>query len=244
MKTTCATSIALTLLCLAAVSYAAEPQAEISGADFDFGLVTQNQTYSHQVWLKAIDTDSVEIMSIKTGCGCLTAPLESVWAAPGDSLPIVFYWQTRNSVGKTATSAYLYTGVETRPIEVLLQATVVTDFDSAASISWAPLEVRLPGRTRGEPPNKMVRLTNQTDEHLAVAVIETGRELNLQVPDSLAAGEAFTGFVALGEDTPEADFESSFTLELTGNLGRPIRVSIPVVFGDFSFRPEFTTTKE
>jgi hypothetical protein len=244
MKTIQAVTFGLLLMVPLAAIAAGDPALELSGAEFDFGLVSQNATYAHRVWLKVGGADTVEITSVKTGCGCLSAPMDSIRIAPGDSSSIVLYWQTRNSVGMTAKSAYLYTGDETRPLEAVLTASVVTEFDSAASISWAPVRVELAGRNRGEAPNKMFRLTNRTGGDLAVALVEVGDELDLQVPDSVAADQALTGFVALSERVSESDFESSFTLELTGNQRQPIRVSIPVVYGDFSFRPEFTTTKE
>ena len=224
------------------ISTTAEPALELTGADFDFGLVARNSTVRHQVWIHNLSEDSIRIADIKTGCGCLSGDLPPDRFAPGDSLAVVFYWQTRGAVGEVSTSAYLYTESGERPLEALLTAQVVTYPDSVASTTWTPDAVTFSAHGHDEELSRSFSVANRLGTDLALTVVEVGPELILELPDSVAVSESATGRVTIDSSFRERDFESSFTVELTGNQEFPFRVTIPVVSGDFSFRPIFTTT--
>jgi len=229
-----------------APSGAAQTPVEIVGAEFDFGMVPQNATLTHRIWIRSISEDTITLSNIKTGCGCLTAPLPQHRLGPGDSLLVTFYWQTRGSEGPQGSSAYLYTEPAERPLELTLSGNVVTQLDTAASIAWAPVRFAVAGNTRSSGSGKVfvLDLTNKSSIDLAVTIVECGPELEPEMPDSIGAGEILTGRVTVAEAYLNEEFESSFTLELSGNQETRYRVSIPVVCGDFSFRPMFTTTRE
>jgi len=91
---------------------------------------------------------------------------------------------------------------------------------------------------------QVITLTNRTETDLSMIMIEYGPELKLDIPESIQAKQTALVQVAIADYFLEDDFESSFTLEFTGNSNESFRVSIPVVAGDFSFRPNFTTTKQ
>jgi hypothetical protein len=229
---------------LAAASARAGDQLKITGEIFDFGTVVQNSTYAHQVWIRSESDDTLTVTEIKVGCGCLTAKSDSSTLAPGDSLSVILYWQTRGSEGHVDKSALIYSSSGQRPAELSFEANVVTSLDSDASLVYMPQRVVFSGQEQDQPVSRSISFTNRSEQDLALAVIAKGAEFELNLANSIGAGATVVGHVVVAEDSKSQEFESSFTVELTGNQGAPYRVSVPVVSGDFSFRPMFTTTKE
>lgn len=227
-----------------AASVAAAPNdVRIEGGEFSFGLLPPNGTVVHRVWIHPGDQDTVRLVDVKTGCGCLTTPWTETQIHPGDSLMILFYWQVRGLVGQRSVSAYLYLQPEVFPIEVRLQGKVVTAADTGASVVWMPSIVTL----KENPDRKMdasFQITNRTSEELAVKLVETEPEIQVTPPLSVNAGQTAIGQVSYAGDGQAAPFETSFTVDLTGNQGAVFRVTIPIVYGNFSFRPVFTTREK
>ena len=229
-------------LLTASQALAASEHARLVGSEFDFGVVPQNATLAHQVWLHAGPDDTLRLIDIKTGCGCLTAPWEETRIAPKDSLLLVFYWQTRGSEGQQAVSAYLFAEPEPYPLEARLLGKAVTQPDPEASLQLKPRRVDFRDGS-GSKTDEMVTLTNKSANELTLTLAEVGPGIEVEMPESIGAG----GSVELRIRRTDADsgsrLETSFTVEAAGNPGPKQRVSIPVVYGDFSFRPEFTTTR-
>jgi hypothetical protein len=205
----------------------AEGPVEISGAEYDFGQVVTNSTQAHTIWIRAAGTDTLTLTDVKTGCGCVTSPWAVSTIRPGDSLALTFYWQTRGSVGDQELSAYLYLKPENFPQKIVLSGNVVTPDDLQASLDWRPSVLRLSGGQDGGL-SVAFDLTNRTSE----------------TPESIEPGKAAGGRIRLESGQTDSTFEGSVTLELTGNQSGGIRVSLPVQYGDFSFRPFFTTKQK
>ena len=229
-----------------AISSQARSGLEISPTAFDFGWVPQNATLVCQVWAYTSGEDTITINEIKTGCGCLMVQPKPAQIAPGDSLILSYYWQTRGFVGSRTVSAYLYSESNQRPKELMVGGNVVTQDDSTASIHWWPqrLEFHPANLSHKNDIEQVITLTNRTETDLSMTLIEQGPELNIELPGSIQAKQTARIQVVITDNYLEDNFESSFTLEFTGNSNESFRVSIPVVAGDFSFRPNFTTTKQ
>lgn len=216
---------------------------ELDQGLFDFGFVPQNVTVVHQAWIKSNSKDTLTITEIKTGCGCLTPePLSRPLLLPGDSQSVVFYWQTRGSLGEVRRSAFIYTGLELTPLELVLTANVVTDPPVDASLTWTPLRVLFDIDMKRERLSREIGLTNNSESDITLTVIENSPQFELRFPDTINAGTTAAGELRMIPGNESHEFESSFTIEVSGNQTAPYRVSVPVVSGDFSFRPFFTTT--
>lgn len=216
----------------------------LSADNFDFGLVSPNESYRHVVWLKATGEDTVTVDDIKNCCGVKAQLPADRAIPPGDSLTVVTYWYTRGSLGPQSRSLYVYFRPGNAPLEVLFSGTSVTDLDSAASLDIAPQRIRWKSKAARSDRNSRIRIANNRDRTLAMRLVETSPGLGVEFLDSLAAGAATDVRLLPDESTLGDTFESSLTLELTGNQTPPLRLSIPVRMGDFSFRPEFTTNGE
>ena len=229
------------LLMLIAGTTVASEKSGLTGSEFDFGNVPQNAALAHEVWLQAGPTDTLRLVDIKTGCGCLTSPWEAARIAPGDSLRLVFYWQTRGFEGQRDLSAFIYAEPEPYPLELRLTGKVVTETESQASLEVTPQRVDF-GDGRENKTETMVTIRNSSTVDLAMTVVAVGPGIKMELPEKIGAGESIGVKVARTEDTGPL-LETSFTIEATGNPEPKQRVSVPVTYGDFSFRPKFTTTR-
>jgi hypothetical protein len=91
--------------------------------------------------------------------------------------------------------------------------------------------------------DEVVTLTNKSVDKLILTLVEVGPGIEVEMPESIGADGSVELHVRRTDVDSGSRLETSFTVEATGNSGPKQRVSIPVVYGDFSFRPEFTTTR-
>jgi hypothetical protein len=229
------------ILALIGGTAVASEKAGLAGAEFDFGTVPQNATLVHETWLHAGPTDTLRLVDIKSGCGCLTAPWEPTGIAPGDSLRLVFYWQTRGFEGQRDLSAFVYAEPEPYPLELSLGGKVVTENEPQASLEVTPRRIDF-GSGRENKTETMVSIRNSSAVDLATTLVAVGPGIKVEVPEKIEAGSSIGVKVTRTGDTGSL-LETSFTIEAAGNPEAKQRVSIPVKYGDFSFRPEFTTTR-
>ncbi|MCX6835852.1 MAG: DUF1573 domain-containing protein [candidate division Zixibacteria bacterium] len=222
---------------------AASEHARLVGSEFDFGVVPQNATLAHQVWLYAGADDTLRLVDIKTGCGCLTAPWEETRIAPKDSLLLVLYWQTRAFDGYRAVSAFFFVEPEPYPLEVVLSGKIVTQPDPEASLILTPWRIDFRDRS-GNKLNEEVTMTNRSSEELTLTLAETGLGIEVEIPKRIGAGQSVKLQVRRADADSASVLETSFTVEAAGNPTAKQRVSVPVVHGDLSFRSVFTTTKK
>jgi len=232
-------------LCIwvAASVTAASNSARVDGVEFDFGYLPPNGTAVHRVWIHPGEQDTLRLVNVKTACGCLTTPWTETQILPGDSLPLLFYWQTRGLTGQRSVSAYLYLEPGVFPIEIRLLGKVVTPSDTGASVVCTPSTVMLK-ENPGQKMNATFQLSNRTTEDLAVKLVENGPDIQITLPATVSKGKSETGQIGYVGTGQPGLFESSLTVELTGNQGAVFRVTIPVVYGNFSFRPVFITREK
>lgn len=235
-------TLSLTMLIAGTISSASGAGIELVKAAFDFGFAPQNGTLVHEAWIKSTSQDTLLITEIKTGCGCLSPEvLERLPLLPGDSQLVVFYWQTRGSVGEVSRSAFIYTNSEQSPIELVLTANVVTDPPLEASLIWTPKRVAFDIDKKRKRSSIKINLANNLESDISLKLIENLPQLELELPEIIKAGTTETAKLSIADGYVGQEFESSITLQVSGNQTPPYRVTIPVASGDFSFRPFFTT---
>ena len=223
-------------------------QAEIvaTSPEFDFGRVPPNSTLVYRSWLRSQGADTVRLGPIKAGCGCIgRLPGDSVIAS-GDSLQIELLWRTRVIAGKESKSAYIMpqNGLDAVRIRLLGQAYEPADSSRGPEISVKKLHFKA-SASEDQQRSRRVRLVNHVDQELPLTLVAApGTGLSVETPESIPAnGEAVID-VELSKDKSLEPFEDSFTLEMTTQSGYIHRFTIPVTYGDFSFRPVFTKTKQ
>jgi len=227
----------------ATVTAHAQPALEIDRAEFDFGLVPDHGTLVHQTWLRSTGEDTLEIIDLKTGCGCITAPLDKRWLAPGDSVLLTLRWRILGIGGQSVRVPYLFCNDDTSPHRMLLQVEVTPADDPATTMSCRPQKIDFEGTDRRKDYRKIFTIQNHTDSDQAVSLVSYADDAySIELPDTVAAQSSATGIVILASEYADKEFEQSFTLEFLDSEETAFRVSVPVSRGDFSFRPTLTTT--
>ncbi|MCP4685819.1 MAG: DUF1573 domain-containing protein [bacterium] len=220
----------------------AQPALEIESPGFDFGTVLDNSTLVHHIWLKSAGDDTLEIVDIKTGCGCITAPLEESRLGPGDSALLTLHWRFHSADELSTREPYLFCNDRPGPHRLLLRAEAAPDDGTAATVSCRPRKIEFDRIDRRKDYRRVFTIHNRSDSSLAVALVSTvDGAFSLELPDSVAALGSATGIVILGSEFADKEFERSFTLEFLGGDESAYRVSLVVSRGDFSFRPTLTT---
>jgi hypothetical protein len=156
---------------------------------------------------------------------------------------LVLYWQTRAFEGYRAVSAYFFVEPEPYPLEVVLSGKIVTQPDPEASLILTPWRIDFRDQS-GSKLNEAVKMTNKSSEELTLTLAETGPGVEVEMPKRIGAGQSVELQVRRIDADSDSVLETSFTVEAAGNPASKQRVSVPVVHGDLSFRPVFTTTKK
>lgn len=239
--------VALALMLGLALGPAALAQADaelkLDRADFDFGLVPDNSTLVYRTWLRATGKDTLEISDIKTGCSCLSVPLEKNRLAPGDSVLLTVQWRVGKAEGPVERVPYLFSNDNTGPHRLKLQANVVPPDNRTSPVTCRPQMIKFDKSDRRKDNRKVFTIQNSADSDRAVSLVSKADEgFQVEFPDTVAAGSSATGIVILKNTSQENEFEGSLTLEFRGGDEAFTRVSIAVTRGDFSFRPTLTTS--
>gem|GEM_PF-471894 len=218
-------------------------ELEIRDNNFDFGMVAQNCTVTHRCWFHSVGDDTVTIFDIKTGCGCATAPLQRTQLSPGDSLEVVTSWQTRAARGEVGQTVYVYSNASTNPARYSFSATVIQTPDTTVDVAVLPEKIQI-SEGSGVQVAHNFTIENRTANDLAIELASpVDDEYSLTFPDTVHANSSVLGTVNVKTQYMDQEFERSFTLRLIRKVNSCYLLTVPIVQGDFSFRPRFTTTE-
>ncbi len=222
----------------------AEPGLEIQPTEFDFGQVGQNRTVVYNAWFRSCGGDTLVIGTVKTGCGCLSAPLASPEIPPGDSARVTFFWQIRGAAGEQTQTAYVYTNSAEGPQKLTFRAVAVELPDTTLEVFCRPEGLIFESPHKTDKLTKTFHLVNNSKTDLVVQLIATSEKgYELELPETVPAGGFATGTVRIDAEYTKDPWEGSFTLELGSPSTEMYRLTVSVACGDFSYRPIFTTTK-
>ena len=208
---------------------------------FDFGAVPSNATVVYNSWLRTDSEnakDTVWIDNVKAGCGCVSIGELPKYLAPGDSAEIAIAWQTRAAdQPEMSTTVYLFTSARSEPFELVLKA------EGGQTGGYPPsISLGKPGTARSAG-NRLV-LRNSADYDLEIRLITPEvDEFQISLPEKIPAGQSVVGIVRLQNMSRVEPFELSVTLELVNDDQVMSRLTVPIAYGDFSFRPTYTTKK-
>jgi len=219
----------LAVALLAAASVVGQPRLEIVGNRFDFGITPQNGTLVQFFWFKSIGTDTVRITKLTTGCDCATMPLPRDWIAPGDSMEVGLFWHTERKVGNSGRYPYVFTNAGEDPSRIYLTANVALAIDSAQPLSIKPYRVELSRLPSMSLDTATIFLTNRTADSIQLAIVSNPvKEVRIDLPAGLAAGETVKCRFAVAPEYRDIDFERSITVLVSGGQENQARYTIPI----------------
>lgn len=224
------------LTCLTIGSLLAEPALEIKGNRYDFGIVPQNAKICQYFWFKSIGTDTLRISEVKTGCDCVTMPVEKMWIAPNDSMLVGLSWETERRIGGIGRYPYVMTNARTEPYRISLTADVTVKPDSAFPICSRPFILSLAKTATASIDSMSFRLVNRSDQDITLRVMSYPPiQVDINIPTHIKANSEIVSYVKVKPDFVNQEFSTSITL-MTDDANET-RLTIPIA------RKNYTTTK-
>jgi hypothetical protein len=222
-------NLILALLSLLAASAIAQPKLQISGADYDFGMVPQNSVAVNYFWFKSVGKDTVRIQQIKTGCDCATMMLSRGSIAPGDSMRVGLFWDTQRKIGTTGKYPFIFVDGIVDPLRMSMKAFVVDRGDSTAPLSLKPFRAELSRMPGTSIDSIAIQFTNRGTSAMALAAVAGYQpEFTFSLPDSLAPGQSRFGFVKINSQFADQEFRNALTIEWKNSDGQTGRFTLPV----------------
>jgi len=205
----------------------AGPQVGFPETIYDFGHTPRASKVSHTFWLKSVGDDTLEVRSVRPGCGCTKVPFEDSLIAPGDSTRLEIIFTTLNFISHTTKEVRITVNDGLPDWRLAIKANIhkITDTVPPLIIDPPAIEMSADGRTART--RKPFALTNTSSDTLRLSLIDSVPDwFEVKLPENLAPGEIAGGVITLMPGHAETEFARSFTLEATSL--RPERYTIPV----------------
>ncbi len=206
-----------------------QPKIELSHDHFYFGYMPQGVMVKHSYWIRNKGNDTLQIISVKPGCGCTTAPLSKDLIAPDDSAELTVTFDSKNMVGSTV-----------KYIEILsndpLKSATRVQFVAMVNRGWGNVKVVPDGLrfakfgSKDGKLTKSVEIQNVSDEAIEISLVDFPERL-LKIDKKqgkiAAGGKLSFEFEQTRDVKDESEIMNSVTFELIGK--ETDRITIPVV---------------
>lgn len=224
----------IVLLALTAASFAGgqmtkQPKIELSHEQFYFGFMPMNAIVQHSYWIRNKGNDTLQIISVKPGCGCTTAPLSKEKIAPDDSALLKVTFDSKNMVGKMVKDVEIFSNDPQKPsTSVRFFAVVNREHDFVRA---TPNALRF--SKFGSKDGRMVKaldIKNGSNETFELKVVELPADYVAidKKTAKLKPGETATFQVEQTASVKnESDVLTSLTVEFIGQ--ETDRITIPIV---------------
>lgn len=221
--------LALTAATFASGQMTKQPRIELSHDQFYFGFMPMNAIVQHSYWIRNKGNDTLQIISVKPGCGCTTAPLSKEKIAPDDSALLKVTFDSKNMVGKMVKDVEIFSNDPQKPsTSVRFFAVVNREHDFVRA---TPNALRF--SKFGAKDGRMVKaldIKNGSIETIELKVVELPADYVAidRKTAKLKPGETATFQVEqTASVTNEADVLTSLTVEFVGQ--ETDRITIPIV---------------
>lgn len=207
----------------------AQPQLRVPDGDFDFGYVPHSSTVVQQFWFKSVGTDTVKIENIRTGCDCAYIPLEKNWLAPGDSMKVSFFWESKRRMGPMNRKPTIYSNVEGKPLQLNFVGNCHINPDKYYPVSIKPYRFEFSKLEKISIDSIEFILSNQTDSNYTISAVSYPmEECSYVLPEKIAAKAEVKGHIKVNPQFLNREFLQSLTLQFLSESGNVKRVTVPI----------------
>jgi len=204
----------------------ADARLDIPVKLFDFGYVPQQSTISVDYWLKSTGTEDLRILKVIPGCGCTKTPLEKDVLSPGDSTRLEVIFDSKRFTNRVTKKPRIQTNVGDQRLEFM--AMVVRRPDSTRPLVLKPYRLELEPAGESAAAEARFTIRNVSDEALSLDMVASrDRLFSVELPETIAPGQEAEAVVRLTAEGASADFEKSFTFEVSD--ATTTRYTVPVV---------------
>lgn len=205
-----------------------KPRIEVASDYYYFGYMPIGAIVHHDYWIRNKGIDTLQIISVKPGCGCTAAPLSKDIIAPGDSAQLKIIFDSKNMTGKMVKDVQIYSNDPNNPaITVKFFAVVNREHDFVRA---TPNVLRFAkfGSKDGRL-TKSFDIVNNYDSEVSLKLIELP-SANFKIDKTSAkigpGGTATFTLEQLQPATNEDDVLTSVTFEFAGK--ETDRITIPL----------------
>jgi hypothetical protein len=206
----------------------AKPRIEVASDYYYFGYMPINAIVHHDYWIRNKGTDTLQIISVKPGCGCTAAPLSKDVIAPGDSSQLKIIFDSKNMTGKMVKDVQIYSNDPNNPaITVKFFAVVNREHDFVRAL---PNVLRF--AKFGSKDGKLTKsfdIVNNYDSEVSLKLIELP-STNFKIDKTTAkigpGGKATFTLEQIEAVKGEDDVLTSVTFEFVGK--ETDRITIPL----------------
>ncbi|MFZ5980335.1 MAG: DUF1573 domain-containing protein [Candidatus Zixiibacteriota bacterium] len=202
---------------------------EIPNEKFDFGTIPHSSTVVQQFWFKSVGTDTVKIERIRTGCDCATFDMEKNWLAPGDSMKVGFYWDSKRRTGQITRRPTIYSNIEGDPLQLEFVGVCATQPDKNYPISMVPFKFEFSKLPTVSVDSIAFTMTNHSDSNYTLSIVSYPfEECFYYLPESIAAQKEAKGYIKVNPAYGDQEFKRSLTVKILADDGTAKRFSIPI----------------
>ena len=185
-----------------------QPKIEFESYEHEFGLIFDDQRQEHEFVFHNNGDQELEILNVKTTCGCTSAPLTKMKYAPGETGVITVKFNPARKKGKTQQRITVRSTDPERP-----EVTLVIYADVKRRIIIEPPVLSFVQTERGEPMTKTITVAGRGEDFKI-------NEITFATPDLFAAEIVGEGEVVEIEGEMRRRYEVNLTLVDGAPVGR------------------------
>ena len=195
------------------------------GVSHDFGLVMEGEKVEYSFIIKNIGKEILEILDVKTGCGCTEAKVNKTEVNPGDKCEVSITYIARRVKDREVIESYIKTSDPENPLIVFTLTGNIK-----YRVFWYPESVSYYEKTGGDYPVKEIKFLNQLEskDPLELEVVsKTSEYVNIQF---VQYKEEMIAKISLSPDCPKGTYIENVSLKYSKEDGdKPINIPIYII---------------
>lgn len=229
--------LALALLALLLATSEKQVQAadkrpvSLGDNEFNFGNLPQSVLVKHCFWIHSTSTETLEIDTVVTGCGCTSVPMSSITLNPGDSLPFEINFDTKSFRGAVVKKPWFKLKGDTTIYGFKFYAQVAVASSDYYPLRGFPYVLDV---SQADTANHQVKFTleNLSDEDVTVSVADFPVIASkIDFPETILAGEKVSASLTVIPSYFDSVVATSVTFEV--NHSQLYRLTLPILRSGF-----------
>jgi len=199
----------------------AVPALTVDEANFDFGTISSHQPVEHTFVVKNTGTSPLEILNVRSSCGCTVAAISQREIPPGESTSITSRFNPAGRRGHQRTAITLETNVPDSPRTTLMMSGTVQEL-----VLVEPNGLFLGAMGMGDSFQQSVDIINRHEQPMLITSITTAPEILNARAEVLEEGKQHRIHVSATGPFPIGDFRGHVIVKTS--LPQHPQVVIPV----------------
>lgn len=202
-----------------------KPKAQIDGAAFDFGTVTEGTVVTHTFSVKNVGTADLTIQKVVAGCGCTATSASTVPIPSGQSGTVDVSFDSSGFSGDKVKEVRVFTNDPDAPTSVV---SIKGYIDTVATVD--PPRVALGDVQRGSLQSVGRDVTVEIKAGSESKILEAKSfSKNLMVTDLGGGDKKRKVHIGLSDSAPNGELRERVIVSISDKAGQTQAMNIPVV---------------